>query len=581
MITSHSNSLRRVVSVGSAAFLLETDNNCFNGAVKVVESLVTGWGSPGAPSSAILYQTRGPVMLIDTVFDSPAHAASPALALRNTTWTGPDAGIPYVGYGGKWGSVIAVNASMRGAAGPLLDAASTAELVSGGHFYSGFPAGDSGIAARLAPLSAATQFFNPHWPAYNRGKVFDAVRDFGASNSGKETARALQACIDAAAAASGGAVCYLQDGQYQVNSTLRLCGNDFVLMGSNSGFRTMVHWFGPYTNDSIPLAAGPAAGCAVTNVTLRRFTVQTPTPSLVVSRLATIPASYTGQDVYGHPGYQAHGVVRLPGGGAQAPRVRVVLDNFYAVGNRVVLAGLQAGDTVIGGKLDGDLEVWDSDAAVVLLSYMQVGQTGVTVARSPGAAVPSAAARAAGFCGAAVVVTACSFYDFRLYNSSSWVAGSHYTETSFSNFYLEGDGASPAGIVAVDHSKLNSGWKVNGAVQPSWVTSNYAGTIFSHGATGAKDFAVRTEGPAATQVAVLGWIMEESGDTLSSGPPAVVHALGNIVSPYESGPPPYTQQAYFEDVRGPTSMAVMQAALDRLRYLGILDLQLNFDFVQF
>lgn len=71
MITAHSNSLRRVVSVGSAAFLLETDNNCFNGAVKVVESLVTGWGSPGAPSSAILYQTRGPVMLIDTVFDSP------------------------------------------------------------------------------------------------------------------------------------------------------------------------------------------------------------------------------------------------------------------------------------------------------------------------------------------------------------------------------------------------------------------------------------------------------------------------------------------------------------------------------
>ena len=581
LITAHSNSLRRVVSVGSAAFLLQTDNNCFNGAVKVVESLVSGWGSPAAPSAAILYQTRGPVMLIDSVFDSPANASSPALALRNTTWTGPDAGIPYVGYGGKWGSVVSVNSSTRGASGALLDPASTAELVAGGHFYSDFPPGDPAIAARLPPLTPSTQVFNPAWPAYNRGKVYDAVRDFGASNTGKETSKALQACIDAAGSAGGGAVCYLQDGQYSVNATLRLCGSDFALMGSNSGFRTFVHWAGPATNDSIPLATGPAAGCAASSVTLRRLTVQTPTPPLVVSRTPTIPASYTGHDIYSKPEYLAHGEIHLPGGGAQAAPVRVVLDNFYAIGNRVVLSGLAAGDTVTGWKLDGDLEVWDSDAAVVLLSYMQVGTTGVTVARSPGAAIPSAAARAAGFCGAAVLVAACSYYDFRLYNSSSWAMGSHYTETSFASIYFEGDGASPPGTVAVDHSKLNSGWKVSGAVQPSWVAHNYAGTVFTHGATGAQDFAVHTEGAAATQVAVMGWIMQESGDVLSSGSPAVLHALGNIVSPYESGPPPYTQQAYFPDVLQPDSKAVFQAALDRLRYLGILDLQLNFPFVKY
>jgi len=267
LITAHSSSIRRVVSVGSAAFLLQTDNNCFNGAVKVVESLVTGWGSAANPTAAILYQTRGPVMLIDSVLDSPANPPSPVLALRNTTWTGPDSGVPYVGYGGAWGSVVAINATTRGAAGPLLDVDSTAALVAGGHFYTDFPPGDPAMAARLAPLSPSTQFFNPNLPQPT--KVFDAVAQYGAHNDGKETSKQLQACIDDASKVAGG-LCYLQDGQYSVNSTLRLCGGStgFTLMGSNSGFRTMLHWFGAANNDSVVMAAGPAAGCTSgTNVT--------------------------------------------------------------------------------------------------------------------------------------------------------------------------------------------------------------------------------------------------------------------------------------------------------------------------
>jgi hypothetical protein len=90
LITAHSSSIRRSVSVGSAAFLLQTDNNAFGSAIKVVECLVSGWGSAAAPSAAILFQTRGPAMLIDSVFEAPAHAASPALArLSHTQHSSP------------------------------------------------------------------------------------------------------------------------------------------------------------------------------------------------------------------------------------------------------------------------------------------------------------------------------------------------------------------------------------------------------------------------------------------------------------------------------------------------------------
>ena len=119
----------------------------------------------------------------------PTGRLQQALALRNSTSHLPDAGLP--GFGGQFSAVIVINATTRGAAGPLLDGPSTALL--GPHLYSSaaFPPGDAAIAAQLAPLSPATQFFNPHWPQVPAGaRVFDAVRDFGADPAGKESGRA-------------------------------------------------------------------------------------------------------------------------------------------------------------------------------------------------------------------------------------------------------------------------------------------------------------------------------------------------------------------------------------------------------
>jgi hypothetical protein len=75
------------------------------------------------------------------------------------------------------------------------------------------------------------------------GKVFDARRDFGAKADGKsDDATAIQAAIDAARQHGRGAVAYLPSGDYAVRSTLRVTGRDYRLAGS--GTHTRLLWDG-------------------------------------------------------------------------------------------------------------------------------------------------------------------------------------------------------------------------------------------------------------------------------------------------------------------------------------------------
>ncbi len=75
------------------------------------------------------------------------------------------------------------------------------------------------------------------------GKIFDAVRDFGARGDGKtvDTA-AVQAAIEAAQRAGGGAIAYLPTGRYCVSQTLAITGQDYTFGGS--GFNCGLVWRG-------------------------------------------------------------------------------------------------------------------------------------------------------------------------------------------------------------------------------------------------------------------------------------------------------------------------------------------------
>ena len=576
LLPSHSSSMRRIVSVGSAAFVLQTDNNAFSSVLKVSEALVSGWGSAAAPSPAICFQTRGPLVLVDTVFDSPAHPASPVVLLRESTCSACPAGVG--GNGGQWEVAVLVNASTRGPCGPLLDPASTANLT---HLYQGFPPGDPAIAAGLPPLSVATQFFNPAWGVPS-GKVFDAVLDFGASNAGAETSAPLQACMDAAAAEGRDAICYLRAGNYAVNRSLLPCGSDWTLQGAGSGFQTHLTWHlqggGRNESQAIVLAMGPGAGCSTTNFTIQRINIQTYGGSFpagyldfALSRSSLIPASPQGQQAHG----PRHPAMTLPGGGSQAAPIRFTGDNFYFQSAGGVLNGLAAGDVALGAMWNGQFEVWDSEAAVILPQFLSIGSGGLTVARSLPA--PPAAQRQAGLFGVAVAVSASELWDVRLYNSTGLVFGSYYTETSYSNIYWEGLPGDPPGTVAIDASKMCT---MGSPKYPTWVMNSSAGLFFHLGAQGVTNQLTIVSGQAPLDVVMLASEADDANSQWQVSGAPVHHSLGNIVAPYEMGPP-YPGQGWQPDVKNADTMRLVQQGLDQLRRLGQLDLQLNLPWTLF
>ncbi|MBI2301847.1 MAG: hypothetical protein HYU66_23330 [Armatimonadetes bacterium] len=106
---------------------------------------------------------------------------------------------------------------------------------------------------RRGVLRAASQrFLRDTVPA--PGKLFDAKADFGAKADGQtDDTAALQACIDAARQAGGGATAYLPTGWYAITAPLQLTGADYHVGGS--GFHTHLLWHGPEGGTMIEVRA--------------------------------------------------------------------------------------------------------------------------------------------------------------------------------------------------------------------------------------------------------------------------------------------------------------------------------------
>ena len=73
-----------------------------------------------------------------------------------------------------------------------------------------------------SPLPAGQSFLKRHVAL--PGKVFDAVRDFGAPHAPDDASEAIQKAIDAARSCGKGAVAYLPQGTYSVAKTLHVTG---------------------------------------------------------------------------------------------------------------------------------------------------------------------------------------------------------------------------------------------------------------------------------------------------------------------------------------------------------------------
>lgn len=543
-ITAHANSYRWVVSVNSTAFLTTLPGNGGGSPTKLQGVIVQGWGAANASSPAVYMGPRGPMQVIDSTFSNAAFPSSPALSFGG-------------GGSGIQEALLLSNASA--APGPLLDPESGGNITHTTRVGPGSPA----VRARLPSLSATTQFLSAVWAA--PGKVFDAVVDFGADPSGRNVSSgALQLCVDAAASAANGAVCYLPSGVYKVNETLRVCGADWTMLGSGSGFTTIIHW-DPAANSSLPavtMASGPGAGCAATNLTIARLNLFTPGSwsggqvDFAVSRSPTLPPSPTCR--WGLTGICV--AVPLPHFVESEAPVQLRLDALYfSSAGGTVLNALKDGDVLFGPLWDGNLVIFDSDGATIVPSFFSPESAGVAVVRT----LPTPVA-GSGVAGAACLVTASNVYDVWAFNSSSFAAADWYTETSHSAVYLEGDGSSAPGTLALSSAKLNTNAPLWGAL----VSNDYAGTVLMTGAVASySPYNVTLSGRARLDLAIAAnSLWANSSEAFNSNPAAVVHRTANVI----------VQGGFDAEQVFPDTPAVLAAGYDALRRLSIAHISLNF-----
>ena len=435
-LVQHVSSFRRCVSIGSGQFLAGSGAR----PTKIQNVYVQGWGNAtnaSHPVSAINFVGNGPLQLYDAVFDSPLSPTSPIVHVGSYP------------FNGAYSPIIRANVSVLGCPGcPFVQPfdpypVNNATVID-------LPPGNAQVFAAIPKLSADTHFFtSTAWPM--PGRVFDAVRDFGASTA-RESSGAIQACINAAAAAGARAVCYLPAGVYSVNRTLTLCGAaPFALTGGGSGFTTLLRWGpelpAPGSEPVAVLAAGPGAGCAQgSNVAIEKLNAFTSGANglvldFVASRTPAVPASPV----------QRHSAFTLPPpfvpppvtvGGAAGGASRIVFDSFYfQSAGGAVLNKLVDGDVVSGPLWDGNLEVLDSATATVHGSFYAIEAGGVVVARMEGASPLPPSPAGPGFLGFVALIAASNEYDVYAFNSSSMVTGDFYSA-------CRGRGAGPGSSAA-------------------------------------------------------------------------------------------------------------------------------------
>lgn len=201
LLTTHSHSFRRVLSLESNRFIETVKGPTASGNIKVQSSRIEGWRSS---EGAIVSYLRGPLLVFDTVFGRPPKNGGAPIRLANPPYMRQDAIISNVEIAPK---------------GPIVDE------------------GSKGFVRVLPPVESAwlpardTQFLRSTVKLADR--VIDAKRDCQAKGDGRSNdSRYLQACIDRATKAGPGTYLYLPSGIYRTSRTLQIDGAGFELGGT-------------------------------------------------------------------------------------------------------------------------------------------------------------------------------------------------------------------------------------------------------------------------------------------------------------------------------------------------------------
>lgn len=216
LLSTHSHSVRRCVSIGSNAFIRTVRGPLANGLIRVEDCRVDGWLDP---DGAIVAGLRGPILVFDSAFTNPPSKAPP-IRLDNP---------PYMNQIAVLSNVTSDGTRSTIATGP-------------NGIVNWLPDGGRG-----APLVSLNQtFLKNSYPTGDR--VLDVKRDFKARGDGSaDDTRAIQRAFNAAHKLGKGTTVYFPSGLYRITTPLRILPgasyavegtgwhSQIVLMGTRAG----------------------------------------------------------------------------------------------------------------------------------------------------------------------------------------------------------------------------------------------------------------------------------------------------------------------------------------------------------
>lgn len=357
------------------------------------------------------------------------------------------------------------------------------------------------------------------------GKVFDAIRDFGAKGDGlADDTAAIQSAIDAARQRGKGAIAYLPTGRYRVSRTLLITGHDYGLNGS--GFRCGLVWHGKAGEPIIHISA-------VTNVTLA---------DLAVGH-HDFGAMNNGDDI----------MVTSP---SNAP-CRLVLDGVFAYGmydnkpgmHGIHFVGLPAGSVIDASSVEGNLRITGCSRADLLFRVSYEGTV----------TIDGASSSHDGLTGFLTRLTTISDPALRVFDDQSVVMSDFYVEQSHQVAVFSGAVGQDAGAVTIQSPKVHTGTN-----NPVFDIQDYAGRIYygqSMFYVEPEETRFRSSGTRPVQLILAGDFWYKNHPVFDLNPATRLTLLGN------SGVANTTVT--------PEALNDLSASLDDLRRLGRLDNRLN------
>jgi hypothetical protein len=485
--SEHGSSIRRCTSVGSRRFIEERGTIA---PLTVQDCRVAAWTDP----EGAVHLNGSPVLLFDCSFTRPPNDRPP------------------VRMSGGQKLIVSQN-----------EPVATDRLVSGaaaGQLYVIPPGRLKGVVTSPEQRFLRETVRMP-------GRMFDAVKQFGAKGDGKaDDTAAVQAAIDAARNEGNGAIAYLPDGRYLLTRSLQVTGRDYTVGGS--GFRCGLIWRG---EAGLPIVE--VAG--VQDVTLADLAIG-------------------GHDL----GAMKHGAdVRVTS--PQQTPIRLVLDEVSAFGmyqkapdlHGLHFVGLPQGSVVDAIHVQGNLRIVDCARALLLFRTSYEGT--VTI---EGKATPRD-----GLTGFLTRLATLSKPTLRLRDNQSIVMSDFYNEQSEQHLVFEGSPGLPAGAATIQGPKMHMF-----SEEPVFDIRDYGGRIYygqSQFYTQPKHPRFISSGNSPVRLVLAGHFWYETSPRFDLGQAVRLTLLGNRDVP----------DAGVDD----EALRAIAAALDDLRRLGEADLRVSRD----